>query len=76
MRGTGKITASLNIILYCYLLVFHSFLFSFPAQADEKTLAADVSSAGTLLSQNDRMDAVINSLVNSTSGKATSEVQQ
>ena len=76
MRGTGKITASLNIVLYCYFLVFHSFLFSFPAQADEKTLAADVSSAGMLLSQNDRMDAVINSLVNSSSGKATSEIQQ
>lgn len=76
MRGTGKITASLNIVLYCYLILCHSFLFSFPAQADEKTLAADVSSAGTLLSQNDRMDAVINSLVNSSSGKATSEIQQ
>lgn len=76
MRGTGKITACLNIILYCYLLLGHSFLFSFPAQADDKTLAADVSSAGTLLSQDDRMDAVINSLVNSSSGKATSEIQQ
>lgn len=76
MRSEKKITACIQIVLYFYLILCNSFIFSFPAVADDKSLAENVSSAGSLLSQDDKMDAVINSLVNSGTGKASSEFQQ
>lgn len=42
----------------------------------EKEIAAGISSAGAMLSQDDRMDAVINGMVNQSTGKVTEELQQ
>lgn len=88
MHVNKKLTICLQVFFYLHFTFCNAFLFSFPAHAEtnqnveintksgENNIAGVLSGAGALLSQDNKSDAIINSLINSGSGKATNEIQQ
>lgn len=88
MHVNKKLTICLQVFFYLHFTFCNAFLFSFPAHAEtnqnveintksgENNIAGVLAGAGSLLSQDNKSDAIINSLINSGSGKATNEIQQ
>ncbi|QBC00652.1 intimin-like protein [Enterobacter cloacae] len=88
MHVNKNLTICLQVFFYLHFTFCNAFLFSFPAHAEtnqnveintksgENNIAGVLAGAGSLLSQDNKSDAIINSLINSGSGKATNEIQQ
>ncbi|MGG7523655.1 Ig-like domain-containing protein [bacterium BS0013] len=88
MHVNKKLTICLQVFFYLHFTFCNAFLFSFPAHAEtnqnveintksgENNIAGVFAGVGSLLSQDNKSDAIINSLINSGSGKATNEIQQ